>query len=410
MEGNNNKKPKIRFKGFTDAWEQCRLEEVFIKGGSGGTPKSTNKAYYDGKIPFLGISDISKSNGYIYKTEKYITEEGLNNSSTWIVPTGSISLAMYASVGKLAILNTDVTTSQAFYNMVFDNNNLRDFIYHRLSKSYDSEEWRKLVSTGTQPNLNAEKVKKFKISIPTNKVEIAMISNFFMKTDNLITLHQRKCDKLKELKKTLLSEIFPRNGENTPNLRFGGFTDAWEQRRLRDILIEFSEKSKKENEYKVLSSTNIGMELRDGRVSGQSNVGYKIIDNGDLVLSPQNLWLGNININNIGKGLVSPSYKTFKFKDIDSNFIKPQLRTSKMMESYKNASTQGASVVRRNLDIDLFQQIIILIPTQLEQRRIGTFFWDLDNLITLHQRMHLLNYISLDRDLIIKSVSWFSSS
>ena len=174
--------------------------------------------------------------------------------------------------------------------------------------------------------------------------------------------------------------------KKSPQLRFKGFTDDWEDRNLKDILREFSTKSKIENEYRVLSSTNVGMEFRDGRVSGTSNLGYKIIKNGDLVLSPQNLWLGNININNIGTGLVSPSYKTFNFTDIDSSFIKPQLRTPKMLEEYKNSSTQGASVVRRNLEIDSFYQIKIATPSIKEQEKIGSFFKHLDSTIALHQR------------------------
>ncbi|MDG6163253.1 restriction endonuclease subunit S [Lactococcus formosensis] len=174
--------------------------------------------------------------------------------------------------------------------------------------------------------------------------------------------------------------------KKSPQLRFKGFTDDWEDRNLKDILREFSTKSKIENEYRVLSSTNVGMEFRDGRVSGTSNLGYKIIKNGDLVLSPQNLWLGNININDIGTGLVSPSYKTFNFTDIDSSFIKPQLRTPKMLEEYKNSSTQGASVVRRNLEIDSFYQIKIATPSIKEQEKIGSFFAQLDNTIALHQR------------------------
>ena len=172
----------------------------------------------------------------------------------------------------------------------------------------------------------------------------------------------------------------------TPKLRFPGFTDDWEQRKFGEILDEFSNKSTTENEYPVLSSTNTGMEFRDGRVSGTSNVGYKIINNNDLVLSPQNLWLGNININDIGIGIVSPSYKTFKLRGIETDFFRPQIRTTYLMNEYYNASIQGASVVRRNLDIEKFNDISIFVPSSLEQEAIGRFFSKLDNLITLHQR------------------------
>lgn len=173
--------------------------------------------------------------------------------------------------------------------------------------------------------------------------------------------------------------------KNIPQLRFKGFTDAWEQSRLGELIKEFNLKSKIEDEYTILSSTNSGMEIRKGRVSGTSNVGYKIIGNGDLVLSPQNLWLGNININNIGIGLVSPSYKTFKFTNIDSSFLRPQLHTSRMLGEYKNSSTQGASIVRRNLELNLFYQILIHVPNEVEQKKIGVFFNQLDETVRFQQ-------------------------
>ncbi|KRN56751.1 restriction endonuclease subunit S [Carnobacterium divergens] len=170
-----------------------------------------------------------------------------------------------------------------------------------------------------------------------------------------------------------------------PEIRFPEFTGDWKQRKLGDILQEFSVKSKIENEYKVLSSTNSGMEIRKGRVSGTSNQGYKIIEDGCLVLSPQNLWLGNININNIGVGLVSPSYKTFKFTKANSKFIGPQLRTQRMLEAYKNASSQGASLVRRNLELDSFYQIAIHLPNDNEQDKIANFFNNMDSTIVLYK-------------------------
>ncbi|WP_462400139.1 restriction endonuclease subunit S [Lacticaseibacillus pantheris] len=169
-------------------------------------------------------------------------------------------------------------------------------------------------------------------------------------------------------------------------MRFDGFTNSWDQCELGDIFSEYSKKSSVENEKPIFSSTNKGIEVRVGRVSGTSNVGYKIIDNGDLVLSPQNLWLGNININTAGAGLVSPSYKTFKITGAQSSFINPQLRRPQMLFAYKNASTQGASIVRRNLDMDAFNKISIRIPSEPEQILIGQLFKNLDNATVLHQR------------------------
>ncbi|TLQ28198.1 restriction endonuclease subunit S [Lactobacillus delbrueckii] len=200
--------PAVRFEGFGDEWEERKLSDLFIKGGSGGTPKSTNKDFYDGDIPFLGISDITKSNGFINNTEKHISSDGLNSSAAWIVSKGAISLAMYASVGKLAILNIDAATSQAFYNMIFDDYDLRDLVYQRLNKANELSEWNKLISTGTQSNLNADKVKNFQMYLPKNHDEIKLISTFFKKIDNAIALHQRKLDLLKEQKKGFLQKMF----------------------------------------------------------------------------------------------------------------------------------------------------------------------------------------------------------
>ena len=205
---NGAKVPELRFAGFADDWEERKLSDLFIKGGSGGTPKSTNKAFYDGDIPFLGISDITKSNGFINNTEKHISSDGLNSSAAWIVSKGAISLAMYASVGKLAILNIDAATSQAFYNMIFDDYDLRDLVYQRLNKANELSEWNKLISTGTQSNLNADKVKNFQMYLPKNHDEIKLISTFFKQIDNTITLHQRKLDLLKEQKKGLSQQMF----------------------------------------------------------------------------------------------------------------------------------------------------------------------------------------------------------
>ena len=181
--------PELRFEGFTDPWEQRKLGELFAKGGSGGTPTATEPSYYNGEIPFLGIADIEDR--YIDSTAKSLTEDGLNNSAAWVVPSGAICLAMYASVGKVGICELDLATSQAFYNMVFDSQALRDYVYARLDKADANAEWEPLISTGTQANLNAEKVKGFQMAVPCCE-EADLVGSFFRGLDSLISLHQRE--------------------------------------------------------------------------------------------------------------------------------------------------------------------------------------------------------------------------
>ena len=197
--------PEIRFKGFTDPWEQRKLGELILLGGSGGTPSATNPDYYGGEIPFLGISDIEGRD--ITHTSKTLTEEGLRNSVAWLVPAGAVSLAMYASVGKVGIIRQDTATSQAFYNMVFEDIAIRDFVFTRLEKADADFEWEPYISTGTQRNLNADKVKAFTIAVP-NSCEATEISRYFANLDRLITLHQRKLNALKNVKKSLLEKMF----------------------------------------------------------------------------------------------------------------------------------------------------------------------------------------------------------
>ena len=168
-------------------WEQRKLGEIIQLGGSGGTPSATNPNYYGGEIPFLGIADIEGRD--IAHTAKTLTEEGLRNSAAWIVPAGAVSLAMYASVGKVGIIRQDTATSQAFYNMVFEDVAIRDFVFTRLEKADVSFEWEPYISTGTQRNLNANKVKAFAIAVPGSR-EAAKIGRYFANLDSLITLHQ----------------------------------------------------------------------------------------------------------------------------------------------------------------------------------------------------------------------------
>ena len=327
----------------------------------------------DGQYPFFVRSEnIERSNRYIFDGEAIL------------IP----------GEGRLGDIYHYINGKFDFHQRVYkisgfeDSNTDGKYILYYMQKNFKQHAMRFTVKA-TVDSLRLPMLTDFDVVVPKIE-EQRKISNLFANLDSLITLHQRECDLLVKTKKSYLQKMFPKNGEDKPEIRFAGFTDAWEQREFGELLKEFSIKSKVEDEHTVLSSTNSGMEVRDGRVSGTSNLGYKIIENGDLVLSPQNLWIGNINVNDIGIGLVSPSYKTFKFVSVFGSFIEPQLRMPRLMEKYKNASTQGASVVRRNLELDSFYQITIRVPKSDEQRKIGDFFRQLDDLITLHQRMLLL--------------------
>ena len=184
-----------------------KLSKCFTYGKAGGTPKSTNKDYYNGTIPFLSISDITSQGKYIYKTEKTITEEGLNNSSAWLVPKKGIIVSMYASYGLVTINNIPLSTSQATFNMIISENNNIEYIYYYLYYLYITKYYDSIVSTGTQPNLNAEQLKNLDIYIPVIEKQNDIANKFFT-IDKRINLEENKLDKFNQLKKGLMQSMF----------------------------------------------------------------------------------------------------------------------------------------------------------------------------------------------------------
>ena len=186
-------------------WEERRLGELCIFSKSGGTPKSTNKEYYNGNIPFLSISDMTKQGKYLNYTTKSISKEGLINSSSWIVPTDTIIYSMYASVGFVAINKIPIATSQAVINLGLNSYCDTEFIYYNLTDI--KKHIHRFIETGTQGNLNAQIVKKLKIKLPTLE-EQKKIANFLATIDKRIESVSNQFEKTKEFKKGLLQQMF----------------------------------------------------------------------------------------------------------------------------------------------------------------------------------------------------------
>ncbi len=183
------------------------IKDIIKYGKAGGTPKSSVKEYYNGKIPFLSISDMTKQGKYIYNTERNISEIGLKNSSAWLVPEDSIILSMYASYGLVAINKIKLSTSQAMFNMILNDNVFVEYIYQYLNYLNISNYYDKLISTGTQSNLNAEKIYNIKIFIPEFN-EQKLIANLLNCIDILIEFNIKKKKNYHKLKKGLMQNMF----------------------------------------------------------------------------------------------------------------------------------------------------------------------------------------------------------
>ena len=195
---------KLRF-DFSDEWKIVKLESLIKKGKAGGTPSSTNSDYYNGDIPFLSIRDMTDRGKYIVKTEKTITEEGLNNSSAWIIPKNSLLYSIYASIGLVAINRSDISTSQAIYGIILKDGVSLEYMYYYLT--YFKKNIHKYIETGTQGNLNAKLLKSFEILLPSLG-EQEMIVNVLSIVDEKIENSKKEIEKINEFKKGLLQQMF----------------------------------------------------------------------------------------------------------------------------------------------------------------------------------------------------------
>ena len=197
----------ILCKTFSKCSTNYKIKDLLTLGKSGGTPKSTNISYYNGYIPFLSITDMTSQGKYINYTEKHISDIGLKNSSAWLLPVNTLILSMYASYGLVSINKIELSTSQAMFNMIFKENINIEYIYYYLSYLKETHFYNELVSTGTQSNLNADKVKNIPIYIP-NETEQYRISNLFNLLDKKIGFDQNILNSLIILKKSLLQQMF----------------------------------------------------------------------------------------------------------------------------------------------------------------------------------------------------------
>ncbi|WP_289757319.1 restriction endonuclease subunit S [Faecalibaculum rodentium] len=386
--------PKIRFPGFTEPWEQRKLGEL-AEIVSGGTPATSNPEYWDGTINWYTPAEISEAR-YVYGSQKKITEVGLNNSSAKILPKDrTILFTSRAGIGKTAILKNDASTNQGFQSIVVKNNIDPEFVYSMSTQIKEKAE--RVAAGSTFSEISGKQLGKIILMIPGIK-EQQRIGELFSIIDNLITLHQRKLDDLKKLKSGLLQKMFPKAGETVPEVRFPEFTGDWEQRKLGEIGNTFSGLSGKTKEDFGHGQASFVTYLNVFNNSiGQPNMIEKVeidpkqfqVKQGDILFTTSSetpdevgmacVWpvnLPNLYLNSFCFGF-RPK------KEIDINFYAHMLR-SPQVRNQITLLAQGIS--RYNISKTKMMDIRIWLPSESEQRRIGRFLGNIDNLITLHQR------------------------
>ena len=289
----------------------------------------------------------------------FITQKGFESSSAKMVDVGDLLLAMYgATSGDIAISKIKGAINQAIL-----------CIRTKQNKKFIESVWNKHVSKilmkylqGGQGNLSTDIVKSLSFSFPT-LAEQERIAKLMALLDERISTQNKIIDKLQSLIKGISNRLL--YADNSMSIR------------IEEMLIERSERTKKNNQYEILSSTVNGIfSQRDyfsKDIASDNNVGYKIIHLHDIVLSPQNLWMGNINFNDkFDIGIVSPSYKVFSIADgFDKKYVAALLKTHHALYNYMLVSEQGASIVRRNLNYEAFEQLVFKIPSLNKQQEIG---------------------------------------
>lgn len=392
MDKNKKNVPNIRFPGFTEPWEQRKVSDV-AEIVAGGTPKTGVEKYWNPKeVPWLSSGEVHKK--YITFTDNMISYEGMNNSSAKIIKENSVLIALAGqgkTRGTVAINSIPLTTNQSIAAMTFKEDIFPKFIFFNLESRYD--EIRKMSSgDGSRGGLNKQLIGD--IVIPyTSTEEQKKIGEYFAKLDNLITLHQRKLDHLKEQKKGLLQKMFPKKGEKVPEIRFPGFTDDWEMRKVSDFLEERNEASVECDEYPLMAFiANKGVAPKGERydrsalVNDSKNKKYKKTELGDFIYSSNNLETGSIGLNMYGNAVISPVYSIFKPKN-NANFdFIGRLLINKRFIHEMVRFRQGVVYGQWKIHEDDFLKIKVHIPGVEEQEKIGAYFANLDNLITLHQR------------------------
>ena len=405
MSKEKRRVPKLRFPGFTEDWEQRKLSDISTKVTTKNvdvhyTETLTNSAEQGiiSQVDFFDkeISNKDNINGY------YIVENNdfiYNPRISTLAPVGPINRNKLNRTGIMSPLYTVFRASTVDL----------DF----LEWYFQSSHWHRYMKLNGDSGARADRIAikdstffDMPIKTPVNIKEQVLIGETLEKFNQYVTLHQRKLEHLNLKKKALLQKLFPKNGERYPELRFPGFTDAWEQRKFKDLFIERREKTIRENEETLLSCAITGIYLNSELFShfrGSSTIGYLKIKKYDLILSAQNLHLGNANINlSFDKGMISPAYKVFELKSIDPYFINAWVKKDSTKNFFLKATTEGASQCRKNIEWDVLLNQEIPVPNKLEQRTIGRFINNIDMIITLHQRK--LEHLQLQKKALLQQM------
>ena len=393
MKDNQTKYPQLRFKGFTDPWEQRKLGEVGKTQSGIGFPDA-EQGGTEG-VPFYKVSDMNKPGNEheMVNANNYVNYEQLSRKKWKIIET--VPAVIFAKVGAAIMLNRKRLVTSPF---LIDNNTMA----YVFDGSWNIDFGKTLFETinlpryaqvGALPSYNGSDIESIEVTLP-NKGEQVKLGAFFKSLDDTITLHQRKLAKLKELKQGYLQKLFPENGSKFPQLRFAGFADAWEQRKLSDGTNKIGDglhgtpKYSEDGEVYFVNGNN----LVNGQIvimpetktvtSNEQSKDDKALNESTILMSI-NGTIGNLAWYRGENLMLGKSAAYIEVSDFDKKFIYAYLQTRPVKDYYLNSLT-GTTI--KNLGLKAIRNTNICTPTIDEQAKIGVLFQNLDKTITLHQR------------------------
>ena len=371
-------KPQIRFKGFADAWEQRKAETLFI-------------SYAEKGYPELPVLSATQDKGMVYRddTGKNIFHDKNNEIGYKRVQPGQFVIHLRSFQGGFAHSAILGITSPAYTIFGFKEGEKQYDLYWKYV--FSSPEFIRRLETVTYGIRDGRRISydeflTMKFVVPEYKEQVVIADNL-IKIDNLITLHQRKCDKLKSIKASLLQKMFPNDNEVTPRIRFKGFTDAWEQ---REFGYYFDERNERSGEGELISVTvSFGIKKYnelgryDTKPDDMSN--YKRVVAGDIAYNSMRMWQGASGYSPY-TGILSPAYTVITPKyGVSAIFFSYLLKRPYMIHLFE-INSQGLTSDTWNLKYPVFSKIKTSAPINSgEQVQISEIFVAIDNLITLHQ-------------------------
>ena len=379
-----NESPKYRFDKFNENWIIVKLSDIACHYKTGGTPSTKDPTFWGGGIPWIQSSDIQKDRLFGVIPQKFISEEGLQNSTAKLIPKNSIAIVTRVGVGKLAIIDQDYTTSQDFLSLS-DFNGDTQFIAYSIYRMLQKESTQ-LQGTSIK-GITKEDLLLKKISLPEIEEQSA-IGSLFRTLDNLLSSYKDNLANYQSLKATMLSKMFPKAGQNVPEIRLDGFEGEWEIKSADEIFKPVSEKNKAF--LPVLSASQIdGMVLRDEiginiKYDEATLNNYKVVKPGQFVIHLRS-FQGGFALSKL-EGITSPAYTIIDFIDKENNLSDfwNSILTSrdfiKRLETVTYGIRDGKSISFKD-----FSSLKFVFPEFKEQQAIGAYFSNLDNLINSYQ-------------------------